>query len=134
MSRRRRVATGSYVYHTLSRPVGRSTILEKAGDRRYVERSALRANLVASAEQRRWISLWHRLNGSTAATLAEWRVFSNLCLACNLEVIVGRWTGGIIALGRGRLRQGGEVFSWRRRVASMEYTGRGVVYRARFPE
>ncbi len=32
----------------------------------------MRANLVASAEQRRWTSLWHRLNQSQAATLADW--------------------------------------------------------------
>jgi putative transposase len=31
---------------------------------RYVERNALRANLVTSAEQWRWSSLWHRVNRS----------------------------------------------------------------------
>jgi putative transposase len=39
---------------------------------RYVERNALRANLVTSAEQWRWSSLWHRVNRSAAVTLADW--------------------------------------------------------------
>jgi len=34
---------------------------------RYVERNALRANLVERAEQWRWSSLWHRVRGGTAA-------------------------------------------------------------------
>ncbi len=33
---------------------------------RYVERNALRANLVERAEQWRWCSLWHRAQGSMA--------------------------------------------------------------------
>jgi putative transposase len=32
---------------------------------RYVERNALRANLVARAEDRRWSSLWRRVRGTT---------------------------------------------------------------------
>ena len=32
----------------------------------------MRANLVASAEQWRWTSLWHRVNKSPAVTLADW--------------------------------------------------------------
>ena len=39
---------------------------------RYVERNALRANLVTSAEQWRWSSLWHRVNRNAAVTLADW--------------------------------------------------------------
>jgi len=39
---------------------------------RYVERNALRANFVASAEQWRWASLWHRVNQSTTVTLDAW--------------------------------------------------------------
>ena len=38
---------------------------------RYVERNALRANLVASAQQWRWSSLWHRVNKSPTVTLAS---------------------------------------------------------------
>ena len=38
---------------------------------RYVERNALRAKLVASAEARRWCSLWHRLNGVAAGLVDE---------------------------------------------------------------
>jgi putative transposase len=34
---------------------------------RYVERNALRANLVQRAEDWRWSSLWHRVQGGTAA-------------------------------------------------------------------
>jgi putative transposase len=39
---------------------------------RYVERNALRANLVSSAQQWRWCSLWHRVNKSNAISLADW--------------------------------------------------------------
>ena len=39
---------------------------------RYVERNALRAIVVTSAEQWRWSSLWHRVNRSAAVTLADW--------------------------------------------------------------
>ena len=34
---------------------------------RYVERNALRANLVQRAEEWRWCSLWHRVRGGTTA-------------------------------------------------------------------
>ncbi len=39
---------------------------------RYVERNALRANLVASAQQWRWSSLWHGVHKSPTVTLAAW--------------------------------------------------------------
>jgi putative transposase len=39
---------------------------------RYVERNALRANLVRRAEGWRWGSLWHRLNLSGKISLAAW--------------------------------------------------------------
>src|SRR5437667_1700465 len=39
---------------------------------RYVERNALRANLVERAEEWRWCRLWHRVRGSTAVTLDAW--------------------------------------------------------------
>ncbi len=39
---------------------------------RYVERNALRANMVSSAEQWRWCSLWHRVHKPRLVTLAEW--------------------------------------------------------------
>ena len=38
---------------------------------RYVERNALRAKLVASAEAWRWCSLWHRLSGVAAGLVDE---------------------------------------------------------------
>lgn len=41
---------------------------------RYVQRNALRANLVPRAEQWRWSSLWHRIQSSTAVTLDPWPV------------------------------------------------------------
>jgi putative transposase len=41
---------------------------------RYVERNALRANLVASADRWRWNSLWRRVNMSQAVRLADWPV------------------------------------------------------------
>jgi putative transposase len=41
---------------------------------RYVERNALRANLVASADQWRWNSLWRRVNMSQTVRLADWPV------------------------------------------------------------
>jgi putative transposase len=43
---------------------------------RYVERNALRANLVRRAEQWRWSSLWRRLRGDEAAKaiLAPWPI------------------------------------------------------------
>jgi len=39
---------------------------------RYVERNALRANLVARAEDWRWSSLWRRIRGDSAEFLGEW--------------------------------------------------------------
>src|SRR5512147_328084 len=36
---------------------------------RYVERNALRANLVERGEEWRWSSLWHRVHGDTAKIL-----------------------------------------------------------------
>lgn len=41
---------------------------------RYVERNALRANLVQQAEQWRWSSLWRRLHGNSASQsiLCDW--------------------------------------------------------------
>jgi putative transposase len=41
---------------------------------RYVERNALRANLVGRAEEWRWCSLWRRLNGDREALLSRWPV------------------------------------------------------------
>jgi putative transposase len=41
---------------------------------RYVERNALRANLVAAAQQWLWSRLWHRVNKSQAVTLASWPI------------------------------------------------------------
>ena len=41
---------------------------------RYVERNALRANLVARAEQWRWSSLWHRCHATGVPWLQEWPV------------------------------------------------------------
>ena len=38
---------------------------------RYVERNALRANLVERAEDWRWSSLWHRIHGQTTAILDD---------------------------------------------------------------
>ena len=41
---------------------------------RYVERNALRANLVKRAQEWHWSSLWHRVHGSTAVSLDAWPV------------------------------------------------------------
>ena len=41
---------------------------------RYVERNALRANLVGRAEAWRWSSVWHRVNRSRSMTLNHWPV------------------------------------------------------------
>jgi len=41
---------------------------------RYVERNALRAQLVARAERWRWCSLWHREQGSAEKFLHDWPV------------------------------------------------------------
>ncbi len=41
---------------------------------RYVERNALRANLVARAEDWRWCSLWRRINGDKESLLCEWPI------------------------------------------------------------
>jgi putative transposase len=41
---------------------------------RYVERNPLRANLVARAEEWRWCSLWHRVQGSNVVSLDAWPV------------------------------------------------------------
>lgn len=79
MLRRPRAATGRYVYHALNRAVGRNTLFEKVEEDehffsvcRYVERKALRANMVSSAEQWRWCSLWHRVSKPGLVTLAQW--------------------------------------------------------------
>ncbi len=39
---------------------------------RYVERNALRADLVGRAEDWRWSSLWHRVKRSQSVTLDKW--------------------------------------------------------------
>jgi len=41
---------------------------------RYVERNAMRANLVERAEQWRWCGLWHRLHCPDEQLLSEWPV------------------------------------------------------------
>jgi putative transposase len=41
---------------------------------RYVERNALRANLVARAQDWRWCSLWRRLKGDKESLLSTWPV------------------------------------------------------------
>jgi putative transposase len=41
---------------------------------RYVERNALRANLVERAENWRWSSLWHRTGATKVAWLSEWPI------------------------------------------------------------
>jgi len=41
---------------------------------RYVERNPLRANLVERAEEWRWCSLWHRIQGSNVVSLNAWPV------------------------------------------------------------
>ena len=41
---------------------------------RYVERNALRANLVKKAEQWRWSSLWHRTQATEVPWLSTWPV------------------------------------------------------------
>lgn len=41
---------------------------------RYVERNALRANLVKRAENWRWSSLWHRLQQTQLAWLSPWPI------------------------------------------------------------
>ena len=41
---------------------------------RYVERNPLRAKLVDRAEEWRWCSLWHRVQGSSVVSLAAWPV------------------------------------------------------------
>ena len=41
---------------------------------RYVERNALRANLVERAQDWRWSSLWRRLNGDRESLLSTWPI------------------------------------------------------------
>ena len=41
---------------------------------RYVERNALRANLVAQAETWRWGSLWHRAHGTAQLLFDDWPI------------------------------------------------------------
>ena len=70
MPRTARVAPGGMVFHVLNRGVGRGHVYQarfksfpvETNDyfyhvARYVERNALRANLVSSAEEWRWSSL-----------------------------------------------------------------------------
>ena len=40
----------------------------------YVERNALRANLVARAEEWRWCSLWRRIHGDKELLLSAWPI------------------------------------------------------------
>ena len=39
---------------------------------RYVERNALRANLVDNAQEWRWCSLWRRVHGDGHSLLSDW--------------------------------------------------------------
>jgi putative transposase len=39
---------------------------------RYVERNALRANLVERAQDWRWCGLWRRINGDRESLLSSW--------------------------------------------------------------
>ncbi len=59
MPRTKRVTPGGMVYHVLNRGVGRMTLFEDYNYQvlRYIERNALRANLVERAEDWRWCSL-----------------------------------------------------------------------------
>jgi len=41
---------------------------------RYVERNALRANLVERVQDWRWCSLWRRLNGDEESLLSAWPI------------------------------------------------------------
>src|SRR4030065_677641 len=84
MPRRSRVASGGYAYHVLNRAVGRMRIFRGQRDfeafeeddhlftvLRYVERNALRADMVDKADAWRWSSLWHRVHGDEAGLLDD---------------------------------------------------------------
>jgi len=90
MPRMRRNAPGGLVYHVLNRGVGRRTLFHKDEDYaafervladvhlllalRYVERNALRANVVSRAEDWTWGSLWRRQHQRGTALLAPWPI------------------------------------------------------------
>ena len=83
---------------------------------RYVERNALRAQLVGSAEQWRWSSLWHRWQQSAGLLLADWPV---PVPATWLEYVNGVESEGELEAVRHCLRRGapyGES-SWQEQTA-----------------
>jgi putative transposase len=85
-----RHAPGGIIYHALNRAVARLPLFQKDGDfeafervlapalkeLRYVERNALRANLVKRAEDWRWSSLWRRrcTDPALRSILTDWPV------------------------------------------------------------
>ncbi len=68
MPRTARYAAGGMIFHVWNRGVGRMRLLLKDADFyqvvRYVERNALRADLIERAEEWRWSSLWRRVYGT----------------------------------------------------------------------
>ena len=77
MPRTSRVAPGGMVFHVLNRGVGRMRLFDDDDFYqvvRYVERNALRANMVEHAEDWRWSSLGCRVHGTRKeeAILGDW--------------------------------------------------------------
>ena len=77
MPRTSRVAPRGMVFHVLNRGVGRMRLFDDDDFyqvARYVERNALRANMVEHAEDSRWSSLACRVHGARKekAILGDW--------------------------------------------------------------
>ena len=77
MPRTSRVAPGGMIFHVLNRGVGRMRLFDDDDFYqvvRYVERNALRANVVERAEDWRWSSLGCRVHGTRKekAILGDW--------------------------------------------------------------
>ena len=77
MPRTSRVAPGGMLFHVLNRGVGRMRLFDDDDFyqvARYVERNALRANMVEHAEDWRWSSLGCRVHGTRKekAILGDW--------------------------------------------------------------
>jgi putative transposase len=86
---------------------------------RYVERNALRANLVERAEDWRWCSLWRRENGRTDLPLADWPI---KCPADWVQLVNAPQTAAELTALRRSLTRGrpfGSTDEWELRTATV---------------
>jgi len=90
---------------------------------RYVERNALRANLVERAQDWRWCSLWRRLNADRESLLSSWPLDAP---AGWIDWVNGAQTAGELHALRKSVNRGNAL--WLRRLddADREYAAVGI--------